>query len=112
MTLTINNKKYTLPDELGNIEAIGKFQKYLDDLEKGKISLEQVLKEIEIYKKTVVALPSPTYQEWRAKEYLAKGLTPDKLIVALWEKVVENRPEEADKIQVERVAIKEQIPKK
>ena len=54
----------------------------------------------------------PTYQELRAKEYLAKGLTTDKLIIALWEKVVENRPEEADKIQAERIAIKQQIPKK
>ena len=54
----------------------------------------------------------PTTEELRQKEYLAKGLTPEKLIIALWEKVVEGRPEEADKIQAERIAIKQQIPKK
>lgn len=53
----------------------------------------------------------PSYKELRAKEYLAKGLTPDKLIVALWEKVVEGRPEEADKIQAERIAVKDKFPK-
>ena len=56
--------------------------------------------------------PLPTTEELRQKEYLAKGLTTDKLIVTLWEKVVEGRPEEADKIQSERIAIKEQFPKK
>ena len=55
--------------------------------------------------------PLPTTEELRRKEYLAKGLTPDKLIVALWEKVVEGRPEEADKIQAERIAIKDKYPK-
>ena len=65
----------------------------------------------EIKYKEANPLP-PTYQELRAKEFLEKGLTTEKLIIALWEKVVEGRPEEADKIQAERITIKEQIPKK
>ena len=65
----------------------------------------------EIKYKEANPLP-PTYQELRAKEFLEKGLTTEKLIIALWEKVVGGRPEEADKIQLERITIKEQIQKK
>lgn len=58
------------------------------------------------------ANPSPpSYQELREKEYLAKGITIDKMTIALWEKVVEGRSEETDKIQVEREAVKVKIPK-
>ncbi len=51
--------------------------------------------------------PIPTYQELRKPEYPP---TSD-LIVALWEKVVENRPEEADKLQLKREDIKIKYPK-
>ena len=37
--------------------------------------------------------------------------TTDELIVALWEKVMENRPESADKLQTLRESVKQQIPK-
>ena len=51
------------------------------------------------------------YSENRAKEYEKQGLTADKMIIALWEKVVENRPESADTIQAKRTEIKAKYPK-
>lgn len=55
--------------------------------------------------------PKPTIEEQRKKEYFEKGLTPEKLIIALWEKIVEGRSEEADKLQAERLAVKQKYPK-
>lgn len=46
----------------------------------------------------------------RRSRYVAEGCTEDALIVALWEKTMENRPEAADAIQAKRVAIKAAIP--
>ena len=37
--------------------------------------------------------------------------TIDDLVVALWEREVENRPEAADALQIERVKVKEKFPK-
>ena len=91
---------------------------YVTSITIGNTKIESVdeskRKEIEDYYLPLIeeAKNEKTTDELRQKEYLAKGLTPDKLIVALWEKVVEGRPEEADKIQAERIAIKQQIPKK
>ena len=73
--------------------------------------VELTEKEILEIEEAKANLPKPTYQELRANEYLEKGLTTDKLIVALWEKVVEGRSEEADKLQAERVKVKEKYPK-
>jgi len=47
----------------------------------------------------------------RATEYLKRGITIDVLTVALWEKLVEARPEAADVIEVERQEVKTLIPK-
>jgi len=55
--------------------------------------------------------PEPSVEENRKAEYLTKGLTPEKLIIALWEKVIEGRSEEADKLQAERVKVKQKYPK-
>ena len=60
---------------------------------------------------TRVKLSINTVEEKRKAEYLEKGLTPEKLIIALWEKVVEGRSEEADKLQAERQKVKEKYPK-
>jgi len=56
--------------------------------------------------------PLPDCQELREKLYLEKGITPDKMLIALWEKVIEGRSETADSIQIQRVEIKNKIPKK
>lgn len=51
--------------------------------------------------------PPKTVDELRQAAYPPK----DELIVALWEKVVEGRPESADALQIERLKVKENIPK-
>jgi hypothetical protein len=53
--------------------------------------------------------------EWNSKEYsrIRESMYPSEkdLIVALWEMVVENRPEAANYLQENRDAVKNQIPK-
>lgn len=49
----------------------------------------------------------PTYAELRAKEYPST----DELIIALWEKVIEGRPETAATLQATREIIKVKYPK-
>lgn len=48
----------------------------------------------------------------RRKEYLALGITNDKMIVDLWERVVENRPEASNATQALRETVKQKFPKK
>ena len=52
-------------------------------------------------------LPVPTIDELRRAEFPSEH----DLIVALWEKVVEDRPEASDILQAKRVATKEKYPK-
>lgn len=51
------------------------------------------------------------YERSRKDAYLTEGITAEILIVALWERTVEGRPEAADAIQVKRESIKVQYPK-
>lgn len=53
----------------------------------------------------------PTVDELRKSEYEKAGITIEALTVALWEKLVENRPEAADAIQAKRLEIKARFPK-
>ena len=55
--------------------------------------------------------PPPTFQELREEEYLVRGITPDKMTIALWEDVVEKRPEARIAIQTEREAVKTKYSK-
>lgn len=43
----------------------------------------------------------------RKKEYPPT----DELVVALWEKIIENKPESADALQAERIKVKQKYPK-
>ena len=47
--------------------------------------------------------------ERREMEYLYQGITDHALIIALWEKLVENRPGLADALQVVREKVKHDI---
>ena len=47
----------------------------------------------------------------RQAEYLKEGITSEALIVALWEQIVENRPEAAQTLQAKRTAVKAKHPK-
>lgn len=51
------------------------------------------------------------YQRDREREYIKRGCAPDKLIVALWEHVIEGSPAMAIDLQATRVSIKESLPK-
>lgn len=51
--------------------------------------------------------PSPTYAEQRAEEYPPTSA----LVVALWEHLIEGRPEAAQALQAKRAAVKAQFPK-
>lgn len=53
----------------------------------------------------------PSYTELRSKAYIEQGITEKELIVALWERVVENRPEASNKLQFIREQIKAKYPK-
>lgn len=62
--------------------------------------------------KIVEVLPPPlSIKEQRKAKYLEKGITVEAMIIALWEKQVENRSEAVDALQAERVKIKQEIPK-
>lgn len=56
-------------------------------------------------------LKKTEYQRLREKELKKEGLTKDELIVALWERVMENRPEYSDELQKKRIEVKAKIPK-
>lgn len=47
----------------------------------------------------------------KQKAYIAAGCTTDAMIVALWEKEVENRPQAVDAIQAKRLIVKQGHPK-
>jgi hypothetical protein len=51
------------------------------------------------------------YLEHRQNEYFKQGITEKEMVVALWEKVMENRPASADSLQAKRSAIKQLYPK-
>lgn len=57
------------------------------------------------------AFAEPPVVELRRRAYVAAGLLPEALIVALWEYVVEARPEAATAIQAARTQIKTRYPK-
>lgn len=54
---------------------------------------------------------APEYIKSRVKDYKEQGITERELIVALWEDIVENRPEAKNIIQAKRLAIKINHPK-
>ena len=53
----------------------------------------------------------PTTDDLRKSEYDKQGASTDALVVALWEKIVEDRPEAADALQAIRDQVKLDIPK-
>ena len=57
------------------------------------------------------SLESTSWIGERKAEYIKAGCTDEAMRIALWEKIVENRPEAADALQVKRLAVKELIKK-
>ena len=82
------------------------------DEENNEYFLTEATEELAIEKYNAIKFreanpPPPSYQELRAKEYPST----DKLVVALWELVVEKRPETANELQAKRELIKLKYPK-
>jgi len=76
--------------------------------------------EYELYKKWLAEGGKPdvvsdhvevTLEERRQAEYVKQGASTDALIVALWEQIVEDRPESAAALQAIRAKVKLDIPK-
>jgi hypothetical protein len=89
------NKCYFITDSEGNEYVIGASSE-----EDAIIKCNEIKKRRELER-------IPSYKELRAKEYPST----DELIVALWELVVENRPESANELQAKREAVKQKYPK-
>ena len=51
------------------------------------------------------------YSNERAQAYLNAGITIEAMTIALWERVIENRPQLSDELQAKRIEIKNQFPK-
>ena len=51
------------------------------------------------------------YIDQRLEAYQKEGITTHALVVAVWERIVENRPESSDNLQAKREVIKQRIPK-
>jgi len=51
------------------------------------------------------------YKSQRADDYHGDGITIDAMVVAIWERIIEGRPENSDALQVKRLAVKARIPK-
>jgi len=47
----------------------------------------------------------------RERDYVKRGASIDKLVVALWERIVEGNPEASDEIQIIREQVKTDNPK-
>lgn len=54
---------------------------------------------------------APKIEDLRREEYEKEGITPQMMIIALWELAVENRPQAVNELQAKRQAIKEKYPK-
>jgi hypothetical protein len=68
-------------------------------------------KQKEMALKIVAAHVPEDYLDKRKTAYLQEGITPDAMIAALWERVVENHPEASNALQEQREAIKAKFPK-
>lgn len=61
---------------------------------------------------TILAImDKKNYAEKRKIGYEKEGVTVEAMAEALWEKIVENRPEKATALQTKRLVIKQKYPK-
>ena len=91
----VNTTNMSIPPDPNNMD----YARYLEWKKQGGVP---TIKDVTHY---------PDLAERRQAEYDKRGATIDALTVALWEKNVEGRPEDADRIQVIREQVKLDIPK-
>jgi|GEM_PF-2025362 hypothetical protein len=97
--------------DLALIPATGANPDYLDFIENQKNGAEVLPFDYAAEEKrqeAAVRLLAPTYADLRRDEYPSI----EEIGVALWELVVENRPEAAEDLQKKRMKIKKKYPKK
>ena len=78
------------------------------------LEAENKIKELEILDDEIENDPKKILKEFiaaRNKEYQAEGVTRDIILEALWEAVVENRPEKIETLQPIRERVKEKVKK-
>jgi hypothetical protein len=63
------------------------------------------------HEQKMAAYEKIAYQDKRKEQYFLRGCTIEAMSVAIWEKIVENRPESADVLQLIRETVKTEIPK-
>lgn len=98
-----------------NGKVISKFElpkgphKFEDDVEVVEVETREDLSQVEVYvEKPEDRLPeSERYAYLRQQEYPSTS----EMVVALWEKLVENRPEALEALQAKREAVKQKNPK-
>ncbi len=105
-------------DKIGKLiesQSGGETQEHLDTLKQNAINAGYKESDIEVkfvtdeeFKAIMEAMkPVPTYADLRRAEYPST----DELVVALWEKVIEGRTENALALQAKREAVKIKYPK-
>lgn len=67
--------------------------------------------EIEIEDTESTEFKKANYIQLRKQEYNKRGCSLDDIAVAMWEKLIEGRNENANRIQTEREKIKQELPK-
>ena len=82
----------------------------------GNLAHQQMMKEVEAGEAEILAYVEPvkSVDQLRQEAYQAAGLTTEKMSVAMWEKMIEGRPDAETGIadmQAARANIKAQVPK-
>jgi len=126
-TVNVNNLHH-IADDLESLAAKGIFpleevtpeydpathrpEGWTEDIQPDRVVLTYLIREKTIGELEQAALHKATeYCRKRESEYTLAGLTDKALLIALWERVVEDNPEPSNSLQVERAAIKAKHPK-
>ena len=91
----VNTTNMSIPADPNNMD----YARYLEWKKQGGVP---TVKDVTHY---------PDLAERRQAEYVKAGASTDALVVALWEQIVEDRPESADALQAIRAKVKLDIPK-
>lgn len=112
-------KQVTLKTGFGyfvkNGKIISKFEfpkgahKIEDDVEVVEVETREALSQVEVY----IEKPEDRLPEAERYAYLRQQEYPstNEMLVALWESLVENRPQAIQELQAKRQAVKEKFPK-
>jgi hypothetical protein len=80
-------------------------------LEKQKAKMSEGEWVVVLDDETEIPTETPTIEDQRKLEYIKEGVTVEAMTVALWEKIVENKPQAMNDLQAKREAVKIKLPK-